>query len=71
MAETASRALAVLCAVRLSATGSKHNRHSSNESAAVLGAATPGNPATLFYSFFVSMEKSAGYAVPFANKVQF
>jgi len=23
----------------------------------------------LFYSFFVSMEKSAGYALPFANKV--
>jgi hypothetical protein len=23
----------------------------------------------LFYSFFISMEKSAGYALPFANKV--
>ena len=29
----------------------------------------PSNVSLMFYSFFVSMDKSAGYALPFANKL--
>lgn len=31
----------------------------------------PPPPSILFYSFFIAMEKSEGYALPFANKLCF
>jgi hypothetical protein len=56
--------------------GGHHHEKSSNSTAETVALAIPTNPgpvpppdSILFYSFFVSMEKSAGYALPFANKL--
>jgi len=59
-------------------SGNHHNASSSNVNSnssllATQGGGGNGDMALpsglLFYSFFVSMEKSAGYALPFANKL--